>query len=325
MTDSPLDDVRDLIMRMPDLGLASEINPDGSLSHSRLGRLERIGHWLAASQRKDIPEMEKTTLALFAGSHGLEKYGVSISPENTTERRIEQLRTGKLATNGVAADARTNVKVFELALEQPTHDISTEAAMSEVECAQTIAYGMESVADTPHCLSLGVLGRGGGTAAAAVAAGLYGGDAKYWVRAGFGTPEEINLARAAVVDRAIERHRGHMKNPLEVLRRLGGRELAACAGAIIAARHQGVPVLLDGFATCVAAGVVHSINPAGLDHVMAAHISDRPSHKAILERINLDPIYDLQLQIGEGFGSVLAISVLRAASITKRIQVEAGN
>lgn len=325
LSDSPLDDVRDLVARMPAFDLPREINPDGSLRHSRMGRLERMGDWVAASQRKDVPQIEKTTLALFAGSHGLVKYGVSVSSPGATESRIAKLRDGKLPTNGVAADVRATVKVFELGLEVPTKDISVEPAMSEKECAATIAFGMEAVADNPDCLALGVLGIGGGTAAAAVAAGLYGGDARYWVRAGYGTPEEINLARTGVVNRAIECHRGHLGDPLQVLRRMGGRELAACVGAIIAARHQGVPVLLDGFATTVAAGVVHALDPNGLDHVMAGQVSDRPAHKAILERVSLDPILDLELQQGEGFGSVMSVSLVRAACISRRMLNESGN
>lgn len=322
MTDTPFDDVRDLIERMPELDLPGEYYPDGGMRVSKFGRLTRIGEWLAASQRRQIPQVETTTLALFAGSHGIARYHVSVSPEDATRRRIEQLQKGTLATNGVAADARATVKVFELAVEHPTGDISVEPAMSEKDCAATIAYGMEAVADTPDCLALGVLGVGGGTAAAAVAAGLYGGDAKYWVRAGSAPSSEINLAREAIVNKAGEFHRGHLKDPLEVLRRLGGRELAACVGAIIAARHQGVPVVLDGFATCVAAAVVHSLDPRGLDHVMAGQITNRPSHKAILERIKLDPVFDLRLELGEGFGSALAIPVLRAAAITKRLRTE---
>ena len=325
MTDTPFNDVRDLIARMPDLNLPSEYNADGSVPHNKFGRLSRIGDWLSASQRRDIPEVEKTTLALFAGSHGLAKYQVSVSDPEATRHRIEKLQKGTLPTNGIAADARATVKVFELALEQPTGDISVEPAMSEKDCAATIAYGMEAVADTPDCLALGVLGVGGGTAAAAVAASLYGGDARYWVRAGVGPTSEVNLAREAIVNKAGEFHRGHLQDPLEILRRLGGRELAACVGAIIAARHQGVPVLLDGFATCVAAGIVHSLNPRGIEHVMAGQITDRPSHTAILDRIKLDPVYDLRLQLGEGFGSTLAIHVLRAAAITRRLQSEASN
>ena len=323
MTDSPFDDVRDLIRQMPDFDLPSEINADGSLKMSKLGRLERIGNWIAASQRKEEPKLENTTLALFAGSHGLAKYSVSVSEEGSTQRRIKALQEGKLPSNGIAADVRATVKVFELALEHPTGDISIEPAMTEKDCAATIAFGMEAVADNPDCLALGVIGVGGGTAAAAVAAGLYGGDAQYWVRAGYGTPEEINLARAGVLNRAIACNRGHMNDPLEVLRRLGGREIAACVGAIIAARHQGVPVILDGFATAAAAGVLHSIDPRALDHVVAGQVTDRPSHKAILERIKLDPIMDLQLQLGEGFGAVLAVPILRAAAIAR--QMHAGS
>ena len=185
--------------------------------------------------------------------------------------------------------------------------------MTEQECASTIAFGMEAVTDSPDCLALGVLGVGGGTAAAAVACALYGGDAQYWVRAGHGIAEEINQARANVLNSAVELHRGHMSNPLEALQRLGGRELAACVGAIIAARHQGIPVVLDSFATAVAAGVIHAIDPRGIDHVIAGHQTDRPAHKAILERLDLEPLLDLQLQLGEGVGGLLALPLLRAA------------
>ena len=104
-----------------------------------------------------------------------------------------------------------------------------------------------------------------------------------------------------------------MSNPLEALQRLGGRELAACVGAIIAARHQGIPVILDGFATAVAAGVIHAVDPRGIDHVIAGQQTDRPAHKAILERLDLEPLFDLQLQLGEGIGGLIALPLLQAA------------
>lgn len=310
---SPLDDVQDLIRNQPAINLPRAYNEDGSVRMSKFGRLERLGEWMAACQRKEKPQLETSTLALFAGSHGLAKYGVSVSQEGATQRRVKALQEGRMATNGLAAQSNTTVRVFELALELPTKDISVEPAMTQQECASTIAFGMEAVTDNPNCLALGVLGVGGGTAAAAVASALYGGDAQYWVRAGHGVKEEINLARAGVLYRAIELHRGHLSHPLEALRRLGGRELAACVGAIIAARHQGIPVVLDGFATAVAAGVVHAIDPRGIDHVIAGQQTDRPAHKAILERMDLEPILDLQLQLGEGVGGLLALPILQAA------------
>ncbi|MAP94696.1 MAG: nicotinate-nucleotide--dimethylbenzimidazole phosphoribosyltransferase [Ponticaulis sp.] len=314
-TVSPLSDVYDLIRQQPVVNLPREYNSDGSVRMTKYGRLDRLGEWIAACQRRDVPKLEKATLALFAGSHGLAKYGVSVSHDNATQKRVEALRTGDSVTNGLAARNDTNLRIFELALEVPTKDISNEPAMTEQECASTIAFGMEAVTEEPDCIALGVLGVGGGTAAAAVACALYGGDAQYWVRAGQGVPEEVNLARAGVLYRAVQLHRGHMSDPLVALQRLGGRELAACVGAIIAARHQGIPVLLDGFATAVAAGVVHAIDPRGIDHVIAGQQTDRPAHKAILERLDLEPLIDLQLQQGEGIGGLLAIPLLKAACV----------
>ena len=318
MTDSatsPLEDVYDLIKNQPPVELPAEFGADGSLRLTKFGRLDKLADWIAACQRREIPNIDTTTVALFAGSHGLAKYSVSMSEAGATERRVKALQEGKMATNGLAAQADATVRVFELALEVPTKDIAIEPAMSEQECASTIAFGMEAVTDKPDCLTLGMIGVGGGTAAAAVASALYGGDSQYWVRAGRGVPEEINLAREGIVNAAIKRHRGNLTNPLEILRRLGGRELAATVGAIIAARYQGIPVVLDGFATAVAAGVLHAIDPKAIDHVIAGQETDRPSHKAILERLDLKPLLELELQLGEGVGGILALGLLKSACV----------
>ena len=123
----------------------------------------------------------------------------------------------------------------------------------------------------------------------------------------------MSVARVDLVNQALAFHRGHLEDPLEVLRRVGGRELAACVGAIIACGQQGVPVLLDGFATTIAAGVVHAINPNGIDHVLAAHATRRPAHEAALERLGLDPLMMLEFQTGGGLGSTTALGLLRTA------------
>lgn len=312
---SPLEDVRDLILNQPAVDLPKEYNRDGSVRRSKYGRIERLGEWIAACQRREKPKLEKSTIALFAGSHGLAQHGVSVSPDNATEKRVKALQEGKLAANGLAAMSNSALRVFELALEIPTKDIAKEPAMSAQECASTIAFGMEAIAETPDVLAIGVLGVGGGTAAAAVANGLYGGDPQYWVRAGQGVPEEVNRARAEVLQKALTIHRGKLNSPLEILQHLGGRELAACVGAIIAARHQGIPVILDGFATAVAAGIVHAIDPNAITHVISGQATDRPAHQAILERLEMSPLLDLKLQAGEGMGGMLAMPLLQAACI----------
>ncbi|MEL6753366.1 MAG: nicotinate-nucleotide--dimethylbenzimidazole phosphoribosyltransferase, partial [Pseudomonadota bacterium] len=119
--------------------------------------------------------------------------------------------------------------------------------------------------------------------------------------------------RADLVNEALSLHRGHIEDPLEALTRLGGREIAACVGAIIAARLQGVPVILDGFATTIAAGVVHAISPDAIDHVHAAHATGRPAHQAALERLDLRPMVEFEFQTGGGLGAATAIGILRTA------------
>ena len=155
---SPLDDVQDLILNQPVVDLPRDFNPDGSVRMSKYGRLDRLGEWMAACQRSDKPKLENSTLALFAGAHGLAKYGVSVSRDDATQARVKALQEGKMVSNGLAAQSNATLRVFELALEVPTKDISTEPAMSEQECASTIAFGMEAVAENPDCLAIGVLG-----------------------------------------------------------------------------------------------------------------------------------------------------------------------
>ncbi|HAW56075.1 MAG TPA: nicotinate-nucleotide--dimethylbenzimidazole phosphoribosyltransferase, partial [Hyphomonas sp.] len=119
--------------------------------------------------------------------------------------------------------------------------------------------------------------------------------------------------RVDVVSRALALHRGHLADPLRALRYLGGRELAACVGAIIAARHQGIPVVLDGFATTIAAAVVHSIEPKAISHCIASHVTRRPAHEAAVERLGLQPLLQLEFQTGGGLGSATAIGLLKTA------------
>jgi len=284
-----------------------------------IGREGDFGHlgdsavWLAEWQKRYPPRLENPTLAMFAGSHGLRSEGVSLSKDSDTLDQVEALKSGSAPLSAICAQAQANLRVFELAIEKPTRNIAKEAAMSEKECVATIAYGFEALEGEPDLLALGVIGAGIGTAAAAVACALYGGSPDYWVRPGSGTPSDMTQKRADLVNEALSLHRGHIEDPLEALTRLGGREIAACVGAIIAARLQGVPVILDGFATTIAAGVVHAISRGAIDHVLAAHATGRPAHQAALERLDLRPMVEFEFQTGGGLGAATAIGILRTA------------
>jgi nicotinate-nucleotide--dimethylbenzimidazole phosphoribosyltransferase len=314
---SPLADARDLILKPaePDRAAGQRVHEAllGMGREGDFGRLGEAAEWLASWQRRFPPRIEKPTLAIFAGSHGILEAGVSLSSNADTLAHIEALKSGRAPLSAIATQAGATVRVFELALERPTPSIAVEAAMTERECAATIAYGFEAVEDHPDLLAIAVSGAGVGTAAAAVACALYGGSPDYWVRPSAQTPGDLSHRRSDLVSDALRLHRGHLSDPLEALRCLGGRELAACVGAIIAARHQSVPVLLDGFATTIAAGVVHAVSPAAVSHCLASHITERPAHEAALERIGLSPLLQLRFQTGGGLGSATAIGLLKTA------------
>ncbi|MEO0982435.1 MAG: nicotinate-nucleotide--dimethylbenzimidazole phosphoribosyltransferase [Pseudomonadota bacterium] len=316
-TASPFDDVRALVAKHaePDADAAAKVRARLSeiAREGDFGKLGEAAAWLAGWQRRAPPRIENPTLAMFAGAHGVAEQGVSITSQQSTREQVDALREGRAPLSAIATQVGVNIRVFELALDKPTPSIAEQPAMSEKECAATIAFGFEALAGEPDIVALGVVGAGIGTTAAALACALYGGSPEYWVKPAPGAPPELAAQRSAVVSKALARHRGHITDPLETLRCLGGREIAACVGAIIAAGHQGVPVLVDGFATTIAAGIVHALNPNAIRHVRAAHVTKRPSHDAALERVGLEPLLNLGFQSGGGLGSTTAVGVLKAA------------
>ena len=313
----PFEDARELALRevVPDMVSSEAVRARlGQMGRETdFGKLGEAAQWLARWQGRTPPRIETPTLAIFAGSHGLVSSGVSLATTEQTHHHVEALKAGTAPLSAIAAQVGAEIRVMELALDVPTKNIAEAPAMSVKDCAATIAYGFEALAGEPDLLAVGVSGAGIGTAAAAVACALFGGSAEYWVRPGPGTPDEMTTMRAEIVNKALALHRAEISDPLAALACLGGRELAACVGAILAARLQGVPLVLDGFATTIAASVVHAINPDALSHVMAAHETRRPAHQAALERICLRPLIDMEFQTGGGLGSATAIGLLRTA------------
>jgi nicotinate-nucleotide--dimethylbenzimidazole phosphoribosyltransferase len=185
--------------------------------------------------------------------------------------------------------------------------------MDDRTCAATIAYGMEAIAGGTDLLCVGEMGIGNTTIAAAIYAALYGGTGADWVGRGAGV-DDAGLARKAdAVDRALALHRDALNDPLAVLARLGGREIAAMLGALIAARQQKVPVVVDGFVATAAAAIAHAVNPAAIDHCMFAHVSAETAHTQALEAIGATPLLDLGMRLGEGSGAALAAVLAKTA------------
>jgi nicotinate-nucleotide--dimethylbenzimidazole phosphoribosyltransferase len=173
---------------------------------------------------------------------------------------------------------------------------------------------MEAVAGGTDLLAVGEMGIGNTTVAAAIYAALYGGAPADWVGRGTGVDEAGYARKVAAVEGALARHAGHLGDPLEVLRRLGGRDIAAVAGAILAARLQRIPVVLDGYVATAAAAVLHALDPSALDHCVAGHLSAEGAHQEVLERLGKIPLLALGMRLGEASGAALATALIRAAA-----------
>jgi nicotinate-nucleotide--dimethylbenzimidazole phosphoribosyltransferase len=177
-----------------------------------------------------------------------------------------------------------------------------------------MAFGMEAIAGGVDLLALGEMGIGNTTIAAAIYTALYGGPASRWTGRGTGLDDEGLARKGAAIEAAMVRHRGHLADPLEVLRRVGGREVAAIAGAILAARTQRIPVILDGYVVTAAAAVLHALDRRALDHCIAGHRSAEGAHAQVLERLGLSPLLDLDMRLGEASGAALAAGLVKAAA-----------
>jgi len=313
----PFDDIRNLLRDLPEADREAAARcraheqrltkPPGAL-----GRLESISEWLASWQAHYPPRADRPVVAVFAGNHGVVAQGVAAYPAAVTAQMVANFQAGGAAVNQICKTFDLGLKVFELALGHPTRDITAAPALDEAECAATMAYGMEAI-EGCDLLCIGEMGIGNTTIAAAVCNGLFGGDAAEWVGPGTGV-DAAGLARKAdAVRRAVALHKDHLGDPLEVLRRLGGRELAAMAGAVLAARLQRIPVLLDGYVATAAAAVLAAARPGALDHCLAAHCSAEPAHRKLLARLGKEPLLDLGMRLGEGSGAALAASLIKAA------------
>jgi nicotinate-nucleotide--dimethylbenzimidazole phosphoribosyltransferase len=277
-----------------------------------LGRLEEATQWLSTWQAKHPPAINHPRTAVFAGNHGIAARGVSAYPAAVTAQMVANFIEGGAAVNQLCAEVDGDLRVYEMALDKPTEDFTQGPALSEEATARAIAYGMMAVEPGVDLLALGEMGIGNSTVAAALCLGLFGGEAEDWVGPGTGVDAEGLARKIAVVTEGVARNKQEMTDPFEVLRTVGGNELAAIVGAILAARLARVPVVLDGFACTAAAAVLFAADRRALDHCIVGHRSPEPGHTRLLKLLGKEPLLDLGMRLGEGSGATLAIQILKA-------------
>lgn len=286
--------------------------PPGSL-----GKLEDIAVWLAGWQGVVKPQINNGQCLIFAGNHGVVAKGVSHFPAEVTSQMVMNFDAGGAAINQLCREAGLSLTVTPLQLDVPTDDISEGMAMTPDEVIAAMNAGADALDDSCDYLVVGEMGIGNTTAAAALSMGRFGGDASRWVGPGTGLDDEGVAHKAKIVDQAFARHGRLNGDPVALLAHYGGRELAAIAGAVLAARMRSIPVMLDGFISSAAASALTAGDRLSvLDHCEISHMSTEPGHLRLANALRKQPIIDLGMRLGEGSGAATATLLVRAALAT---------
>ncbi|MEL7721630.1 nicotinate-nucleotide--dimethylbenzimidazole phosphoribosyltransferase [Citromicrobium bathyomarinum] len=278
-----------------------------------LGRLEEIAVFMAGWQGTLRPTADRIVVVVFAGNHGCAAQGVSAFPTEVTAQMVANFEHGGAAINALSHACGASLAVIPLDLDTPTADISRAPAMSEADCLDALNRGAAAVPEGCQLFVPGEMGIGNTTPAAALCAAALGGEAEAWVGRGTGVDDAILARKRALVEAALALHGTACTNAFETLRRLGGREIAAMAGAVLAARHRRIPVMLDGFIGCAAIAPLAAEAPTIVDHCLAGHRSAENAHGRLLGALRLDPLLALGMRLGEGSGAAVAVQIVRSA------------
>ena len=301
--------------------------PPGSL-----GRLEGLAVRLAAMQAQERPWLERIRISIFAADHGVAAEGVSAFPQEVTVAMIANFAHGGAAISVLARELGASLEVVDVGAAQAsgelplvvsrriaagTANFCKAAAMDEGQLAEALMAGREAVeralAVDAQLFIGGEMGIANTTAASAIASALLEKKPAELAGPGTGLDNSGVSHKARVIERALTLHREALDQPLEVLRRLGGFEIAALCGAYLSAAQRGLPVLVDGFISSVAALVALRLNPAIAPWLLLSHASAEPGHAAVVEAIGEQPLLDLQMRLGEGSGAAVTVPLLRLA------------
>lgn len=277
-----------------------------------LGDLEALAVWYAGWRGVEKPSLKNPQVIVFAGNHGVAAQGVSAFPSEVTAQMVQNFQHGGAAINQLANSFGARLDVIALSLDTPTADFTQSPAMSEADAVHALLTGWNAVDRSADVLVVGEMGIGNTTCAAALAAACFGGTAEDWVGRGTGVDNAGLVNKARVISEGLARH-SQAGDGVDFLVRLGGREIAAMAGAIARARQESIPVVLDGFICSAAAGCLEHAASGALDHCVAGHLSAEGAHERLLHALGKKPLLSLGMRLGEGSGGALALGVLKGA------------
>ncbi|MCW3094528.1 MAG: nicotinate-nucleotide-dimethylbenzimidazole phosphoribosyltransferase [Chthonomonadaceae bacterium] len=295
-----------------------------------LGVLESLAAQLCAIQQRVPPRAEQRHVLLFAGDHGIVAEGVSLYPQVVTTQMVANFAAGGAAINVLARQFGATLEIVDvgvagstlgLALDRKirtgTRSFLQEAAMTPVEVQNALDVGRERVESAVRngldLLALGEMGIGNTASAAALLSLLIDVAAEETVGRGAGLDDAQLQHKRDVITRAVAFHAPRAKTPFEILCAVGGLEIAALVGAMLAAGSLGVPILVDGFICTVAALTAVAITPAVRDYMIFAHRSAEQGHAIALAALRAEPLLDLGMRLGEGSGAALAFPLVEAS------------
>lgn len=315
-----------------DMALARQAQltkPAGSL-----GLLEQLACELAGLQQTEQPRATRVPIVVFAGDHGVAAQGVSAYPQEVTIAMMSNFASGGAAISVLARELGSTLEVVDagsfardkipgIVSDKPrcgTRDFSREAALQPAETAFAFECGRRAVlravdSGAPDMLIFGEMGIGNTTASAAIAAALLGLAAEQIAGSGTGIDAKGRAHKARVIESALALH-GLTQSGVSVegvLCAVGGLEIVAISGAIIASAQRRIPVLIDGFIASVAALAAARLNPSCRPYLVASHQSAEQGHRLVLQELKLRPLIDLDLRLGEGSGAAIALPLLRLA------------
>ncbi len=312
-----------------------------------LGLLEKVAHQLALiqSQGKEAAvehiELNKPSIIIFAGDHGIADEGVSIAPSAVTQQMVLNFLSGGAAINCFCAVNNIDITVVDTGILLPvesdsdmlisqrlgtrTNSFANEAAMSLETVERGIELGTELVSRTisngTNIIMFGEMGIGNTSSASAILSALSNRAAAECVGLGTGINNEQLARKVAVVEQGVARCKGlelkevkKLKDIKEVLAQVGGYEIVQMVGGFLGSYQNRTPILVDGFIVSVAAYVATLIEPNCRDYMIFAHRSEESGHKILLELLDAEPLLDLGLRLGEGTGAALAMPIIRAAA-----------
>ena len=318
--------VRTDLLQQAQTLLDNKTKPLGSL-----GRLEEFARRIVAISGNLEPDMSKKIVYTFAGDHGVTEEGVSLFPREVTPQMVLNFLSGGAGINVLARHVGADVRVVDVGVDydfddtvglihkkvaRGTKNFAKGPAMTRDETFAAVTVGIELAqqcrAEGVGLVGTGEMGIGNTTPSSAIIAAISGKTVAEVTHRGTGIGDEALLNKIRVIEQGLALNKPDPSDPLDVLAKVGGLEIAAIAGLILGCAANSIPVVIDGFISTAGALIASELHPHVRDYIFAAHQSVEIGHSFMLERIGVEPILDLKFRLGEGTGAALAMTLIEA-------------